>query len=265
MMLREALIVIGIVSLGCNAQAAQPASPNPAQAAAAPPAAPASPPAGAGPAASPPSPAAATAAPAAAGAPASSAPAPGAATKPAAPDLARGQKLAAEVCAACHGPDGNSPLPENPRIAGQVADYIAKQLVDYKVAKERKNPIMQAIAAQLSDEDIRAVSAHFAQQKPRPGTARGQELVALGQKIYRGGISAAGVPACASCHGPAGVGIPALYPQLAGQHAQYTAAQLRAFRSSERLNDPNQMMRTIASRLSEREIAALSEYIAGLR
>jgi cytochrome c553 len=179
--------------------------------------------------------------------------------------LARGQKLAGEVCAACHGPDGNSPLPENPRLAGQVADYIAKQLVDYKTAKERKNPIMQAIAAQLSEEDIRAVSAYFAQQKPRPGTARGQELVALGQKIYRGGIAAAGVPACSACHGPAGVGVPSLYPQLAGQHAQYTATQLRAFRSSERLNDPNQMMRTIASRLSEREIAALSEYIAGLR
>lgn len=259
MRLREALIVIGIASLGGNAQAAQPPSPNPqaAPATAPAPAAPAAPPSAA-PTATPP---AATAP----GAPVAAAPTAPAAAKPAAPDLARGQKLAGEVCAACHGPDGNSPLPENPRIAGQVADYIAKQLVDYKAAKERKNPIMQAIAAQLSEDDIRAVSAYFARQEPRPGTARGQELVALGQKIYRGGIGAAGVPACSSCHGPAGVGVPSLYPQLAGQHAQYTAAQLRAFRSSERLNDPNQMMRTIASRLSEREIAAVSEYIAGLR
>ena len=254
MRLREAVIVIGIGLLGGSVHAAQPATPAPA--------------ASASNADKPVVPAAATqpaqpAAPAAASAP--SAPTAAPAAKPAPVDLARGQKLAAEVCAACHGPDGNSPLPENPRLAGQVADYIAKQLLDYKAAKERMNPIMQAIAAQLSDEDIRAVSEYFARQQPRPGVGRNQELVALGQKIYRGGIPATGVPACAACHGPAGVGVPSLYPQLAGQHAQYTAGQLRAFRGNERINDPNQMMRMIASRLSEREIAALSEYIAGLR
>jgi cytochrome c553 len=179
-------------------------------------------------------------------------------------DLARGQKIAAEVCAACHGPDGNSPLPENPKLAAQAADYIAKQLADYKAGKERKSPIMSPMAAPLSEADMRAVAAHYAVQKPRPGAARNKETVSLGQKLYRGGNPATGVPACSGCHGPDGAGIPAQYPRLSGQHAQYTVAQLRAFRSVERSNDPNQMMRAIAARMSDQEIAAVADYISGL-
>jgi cytochrome c553 len=179
-------------------------------------------------------------------------------------DLARGQKIAAEVCAACHGPDGNSPLPENPKLAAQAADYIAKQLADYKAGKERKSPIMSPMAAPLSEADMRAVAAHYAVQKPRPGAARNKETVSLGQKLYRGGNSATGVPACSGCHGPDGAGIPAQYPRLSGQHAQYTVAQLRAFRAMERSNDPNQMMRAIAARMSDQEIAAVADYISGL-
>jgi cytochrome c553 len=181
------------------------------------------------------------------------------------PDLARGQKLAADVCAACHGADGNSVLPANPKLAAQIADYTAKQLADYKANKERKNPIMMAMAAPLSAEDMRAVAAYFASQKPKPGAARNKETVTLGQKLYRGGNAATGVPACAACHGPDGSGILAQYPRLSGQFADYTAAQLRAFRSVERANDPNQTMRNIAARMSDREIAAVADYIAGLQ
>lgn len=186
------------------------------------------------------------------------------AAEPAKPDLARGQKIAGEVCAACHGPDGNSPLPENPKIAAQPAAYIFKQLSDYKAGKERKDPIMSAIAAPLSVEDMRAVAAHYASQKPRPGAARNKETVEMAQRLYRAGNPETGVPACSGCHGPAGAGIPAQYPRLSGQHAQYTAHELRAFRSGERSNDPNQMMRAIASRLSDAEIEAVADYISGL-
>lgn len=180
------------------------------------------------------------------------------------PDIARGQKIATEVCAACHGADGNSTVAANPKLAAQIADYTAKQLADYKSNKERKNPIMMAMAAPLSEDDMRAVAAFFASQKAQPGAARNKETVSLGQKLYRSGNAATGVPACAACHGPAGTGIPAQYPRLSGQFAAYTAAQLRAFRSAERANDPNQTMRMIAARLSDQEIAAVADYIAGL-
>ena len=124
------------------------------------------------------------------------------------PDIARGQKIVGEVCAACHGADGNSPLPANPKLAAQIADYTAKQLADYKANKDRKNPVMMAMAAPLSDDDMRAVAAFFASQKPRPGAARNKETVSLGQKLYRGGNAASGVPACSACHGPTGAGTP---------------------------------------------------------
>ena len=180
------------------------------------------------------------------------------------PDRALGQKIAGQVCAACHGPDGNSPLPENPKLAGQVYDYIVKQLADYKAGKERKNPIMASMVAPLSETDMRAVAAHYAAQKPRIGAARNKDTVALGQKLWRGGNPETGVPACSACHGPDGSGIPSQFPRLSGQHAEYTIAQLKAFRSGERANDPNQMMRMIAARMSEAEIAAVADYIAGL-
>ncbi len=180
-------------------------------------------------------------------------------------DSAKGQKIASQVCAACHGADGNSAAPANPHLAGQHAEYLAKQLHDFKANKDRKNPVMMGMATPLSADDIRDVAAHYAAQKPKPAAAKDKELVALGQKIYRGGIVATGVPACAACHGPNGAGIPAQYPRLAGQFPEYTASQLRAFRSEERANDANRMMRGFAGRMTDREILAVSEYLAGLR
>jgi cytochrome c553 len=185
-------------------------------------------------------------------------------------DAAKGQEIAGKVCAACHGPDGNSPLAANPSIAGQHPEYIYKQLGNFKSKDgkpaERASAIMAGMAAGLSDDDMKNVAAYYSSQTPRPRTARGgDELVKLGQLIYRGGIAAKSVPACASCHSPNGAGLPAQYPRVGGQHAEYTAAQLKAFRAGDRKNDQNSMMRTVAAKLSDREMAAVSEYLAGLR
>lgn len=184
-------------------------------------------------------------------------------------DPAKGEAVASKVCSACHGPDGNSPAAANPILAGQHADYTAKQLANFKPQEgkpaERPNPIMAGMAAALSADDMRNVAAWFESQKPKPRAARDQKLVKLGQAVYRGGVAARGVAACTACHGPTGAGIPAQFPRLAGQYAEYTIAQLKAFRSGERGNDPNRMMRSIAERLSDQEIAALADYIAGLR
>lgn len=185
-------------------------------------------------------------------------------------DAAKGQEIAAKVCAACHGPDGNSPLAVNPSLAGQHPEYIYKQLGNFKPKggkpPERNNAVMAGMVAPLSDDDMKNVAAYYASQRPRPRAARGgEELIKQGQLIYRGGIAAKNVAACASCHSPNGAGLPAQYPRVSAQHAEYTAAQLKAFRAGERANDPNNMMRTVAARLSDREIAAVSEYIAGLR
>ena len=184
-----------------------------------------------------------------------------AATKP---DLAKGQ-AAAIVCAACHGGDGNSAIAINPSLAGQHPQYITKQLMNFK-SGERKNEIMKGMAATLAtDQDMKNVAAYFATQKPRPGIARDQALVDAGRKIYRGGDAATGVPACMACHSPSGAGIPAQYPRLAGQMKEYTLAQLKSFRAGERANDNAEMMRTIASRLSDKQMDALAEYVSGLQ
>ena len=184
-------------------------------------------------------------------------------------DAAKGQQTASQVCAACHGPDGNSPLPVNPNLAGQHPEYIFKQLSNFKSASgkaaERVNPIMAGIAAPLNESQMKDVAAYYSSQAPRPRQGRDQKLVEAGQAIYRGGITAKGVAACAACHSPSGAGMPAQFPRIAGQHAEYTAAQLKAFRSGERANDVNRMMRLTAGKLSDYEIAAVSEYIAGLR
>ncbi len=182
-----------------------------------------------------------------------------------APDLALGQKIASQVCAACHGVNGQGVAAANPHLAGQHADYLVKQLADFKANTDRKNPVMMAMAQPLSADDMRAVAAHYASQKPIVSAASNKDLVALGQKLFRGGNAATGVPACAACHAPNGAGIPAQYPRLSGQFAEYTAAQLKAFRALERANDANQMMRAIASRMTDQEIAAVAEYIAGLQ
>ncbi len=179
-------------------------------------------------------------------------------------DLAKGQ-AAAITCAACHGGDGNSAIAINPSLAGQHPEYITKQLMNFK-SGERNNAIMKGMVAVLAtDEDMKNVAAYYAAQKPRPGIARDQVLVDIGQKIYRGGDIAAGVPACAGCHSPSGAGIPAQYPRLAGQMKEYTYAQLRAFKAGERANDNAAMMRTIAGRLSEKQMEALAEYVSGLQ
>ena len=179
-------------------------------------------------------------------------------------DPAQAQPIVAKVCAACHGTDGNSVIPANPVLAGQHADYVAKQLANYK-SGERKNPVMQGMSAPLSAADIKNLGAYFEAQKPKSRAAKSPELVKIGQQIYRGGIAAKGIPACASCHGPSGGGIPAQFPRVAGQYSEYTVAQLQAFRAGERINDPNKMMSATATKMSDQEIKAVAEYIAGLR
>lgn len=184
-------------------------------------------------------------------------------------DLAKGQKIATEVCAACHGPDGNSVASANPKLASQIPEYLSKQLANFKPGKdnkaERPSNIMAGFAAPLSLDDMRNVAAYYAAQKLKPEKARNKETIELGQKIYRAGVAEKGVAACAGCHGATGEGIPVQYPQISGQFAEYIEAQLKAFRSGERANDPNKMMQMTAGRLSDAEIKAVSDYVAGLR
>lgn len=204
---------------------------------------------------------------AALGVAASMMPAVGMAQDNARPDLAAGEKIVSTVCAACHGPDGNSPTSANPSLAGQHPEYLAKQLRDFKPVEgaepARPSALMTGFAAGLSEQDIVDVSAYFAAQKLKPASATQKDLVELGRQIYRGGIASKGVPACAACHGPTGAGIPVQYPRLHGQYAEYTAAELTKFRQGERNN--NVQMTEIAARLSDAEIRAVSDYIAGLR
>ncbi len=180
------------------------------------------------------------------------------------PDPAKGQAIVKQVCAACHGEDGNSTSPANPKLAGQPAAYIVLQLVSFKENKDRKNPVMFGMASPLSPEDMQNVAAYFSQQKARQGAAKNPKILSLGQKLYRGGDSARELPACAGCHGPTGAGVPVLYPRLGGQYAEYLDAQLKAFRAGDRSNDPNHMMRDVAGKLKDADIAALADYIAGL-
>lgn len=189
------------------------------------------------------------------------------ADKPAAKiDTARGSQIASQVCAACHAADGNSPAAANPKLAGQHPEYMTRQLASFKENKARKNPIMMGFATALTAEDAANVSAYYAAQKPdAKGAARNPAAAKLGEKIYRGGVADKGIAACAGCHGPAGAGIPAQYPRIAGQWADYTRAQLMAFRVGERQNDPQGMMRGVAAKLSDKEIEAVADYIAGLK
>ncbi len=184
-------------------------------------------------------------------------------------DPAKGKIVAETICVACHGVDGNSQDAANPRLAGQIEEYLYKQLSNFVGTEEkpalRDNAIMAGMASMLSDEDMRNVAAWFASQKLTPAAAQDESKIALGQRLWRQGDFAKGIPACAGCHGPAGAGMPAQYPRLSGQFAEYTAAQLKAFRVEERGNDPEKMMRMIAAKLSDVEIQAVSEYAAGLR
>ncbi len=184
-------------------------------------------------------------------------------------DPAKGKVIAETVCVACHGADGNSPASANPHLAGQVPEYIVKQLKNFKAVDgkpaARNNPIMAGMAAPLSDEDMKNVAAWFGSQKAKGAAAKDETKIDLGKKLWRQGDFKKGIPACAGCHGPAGAGLPAQYPRLAGQFPEYTEAQLKAFRTEERANDPEKMMRTIAAKLSDVEIKAVAEYAAGLR
>jgi cytochrome c553 len=184
-----------------------------------------------------------------------------AASPAAKPDLAKGQATA-EVCQACHSADGTRGAPANPIIAGQFPEYLVKQLHDFKAGK-RENAIMQGMAAPLTDEDIVNVAAFYAGKQAKPGAAKNKATVLTGERIWRGGITDRMIPACAGCHGPAGAGLPVQYPMLAGQHADYTEAQLRAFRAGERAN--NVPMAGVAAKMNDAEIKAVSDYIAGLR
>ncbi len=186
----------------------------------------------------------------------------GAAPAPAKLDLTQGSAKYAAVCAACHGADGNSGTPANPKLAQQHPDYLVKQLQEFKNGK-RSSQVMQAFAAQLSEADMKNIAYWVGSQKAKPGFAKDKELVALGERIYRGGIAEKQVAACAGCHSPNGAGVPSQYPRLSGQHADYTTAQLVAFRDNSRKNSTQ--MSQIAFRLNEREIKAVADYIAGLR
>jgi cytochrome c553 len=184
--------------------------------------------------------------------------------KPAGPkiDATAGAAKYAAVCAACHGADGNAAAPENPKLAGQHPEYLLKQLQEFKAGK-RKNAVMQGFASTLSDEDMRNIAAWATSQKAKPGFAKDKALVAVGERIYKGGIQDRQIAACAGCHSPSGAGIPSQYPRLAGQHADYIASSLKSYRDGSRSN--NLVMTQVAAKMNDREIKAVSDYLAGLR
>lgn len=185
-----------------------------------------------------------------------------AAAKVTKPDLVKGEASFTAVCVSCHGAEGNSAIAVNPKLAQQHPEYLVKQLQEFKAGK-RKNAIMQAIASALSNDDMRNISYWVASKKAKPGFAKDKDLVALGERIYRGGVADRQVAACAGCHSPNGAGIPAQYPRLAGQQAEYVATQLTNFRDGVRLN--SLQMSQIAAKLNDREIRALADYVGGLR
>ena len=197
------------------------------------------------------------------------------AAEPAAPaakaDLAKGEATYTAVCAACHGADGNSGSPAYPKLALQHPDYLVKQLQEFKSGK-RANAIMMGMAAGLSDADMKNVAAWVGSKTSAPNFAKEKDLVVLGERIYRGGVAERQIAACAGCHNPTGAGIPAQYPRLAGQHADYTVAQLTAFRehgtkgAGQTVGRGNSIqMSGVAAKLNDREIKAVADYVAGLR
>ena len=186
------------------------------------------------------------------------------------PDLTHAKQLADTICAACHGADGNSAAAINPNLAGLGAEYITRQLQHFN-AGIRVNPVMSAMAATLTPEDMVALGLFYTQQTPKPGTAKDPALVKTGQVLFRGGVATTGLPACSACHSPNGAGIPKNYPRLAGQHADYTHAQLKAFKTGERGADKDgkdvqgRIMATIAQKMTDDQMKALADYTAGLR
>lgn len=177
-------------------------------------------------------------------------------------DAAAGQAKSA-LCSTCHGADGNSELSINPKLAGQSANYIVKQLMDYK-SGARANATMAAMVGSLSPQDMQDIAAWYSSQQVTLAGADAETLE-LGQRIYRGGNKELGVAACAACHSPTGSGNePAGFPSLSGQHVDYTLAQLKSFRSGARANDSSSMMRSVVERLTDKELEALASYVSGL-
>lgn len=179
-------------------------------------------------------------------------------------------KQKSAVCAACHGPDGNSAIPMNPKIAGQHENYLVKQLKEFKLAGQsggeegRNNPVMNGMAMPLSEQDMQDLAAYFAGQQPKDGTTP-ESAVEAGAALYRGGNLERGVTACIACHGPRGNGMQlAGFPDISGQHPEYIVAQLKAFQNGARHNDMNAMMRDVAMKLSDEEMQVLADYLAGL-
>jgi cytochrome c553 len=173
-------------------------------------------------------------------------------------DAARGLP----ACVSCHGANGNSTMTVNPKLAGQIEAYTYKQLVDFTSPK-RNNPVMSTYSKMLTDDEKKHIAAYLTTQVQKPGAAKNKDTVELGKKIYRGGIAERGVAACASCHGANGAGMPSQYPRLAGQHQDYTVAQLASFKGGARAN--SDQMTTLAKRMSDEEMKAVADYIAGLK
>lgn len=179
-------------------------------------------------------------------------------------------KSKSAACAGCHGPDGNSPAPAFPKIAGQSERYLYKQLQDIK-SNVRPVPVMTPIVANLTDQDLADLAAYYAAQKPSTNQAK-KDIIAKGEQIYRAGLRDRGVPACQACHSPTGSGNgPAGFPRLGGQHADYIVAQLKAYRAAAdgdaagRANDgETKTMRSIAAYMTDSEIAAVANYVSGL-
>jgi cytochrome c553 len=166
------------------------------------------------------------------------------------------------ACVTCHGAAGNSTIVQNPKLAGQHEVYLSKQLANFK-GPDRAQPVMTTFAKALNDSDIKNVAAYLARQQIKSGAAKNKDTIDFGKKIYRGGIAEKNIPACASCHGPTGAGIPDQYPRIGAQHQDYTIAQLTNFRTGSRKNSAQ--MLTIAKRMSDDEMKAVADYIAGMR
>jgi cytochrome c553 len=182
--------------------------------------------------------------------------------KAAKPDTTKGSAIYGQMCASCHGADGNSGSPENPKLAGQHPEYLVKQLQEFKSGK-RASAVMSGMVAALSEADMKGIAYWLGEQKAKTGFAKDKELVAMGERIYRGGIADRNIAACAGCHNPTGAGIPAQFPRVGGQHAAYSEAQLKAFRDGARKNSVQ--MTQIAAKMNDKEIKAVSDYMAGLR
>jgi cytochrome c553 len=177
------------------------------------------------------------------------------------PDLVKGAAISAQVCAACHTADGSRGSPANPILQGQHPEYLVKQLTEFKSGK-RANAIMMGMAATLTPDDMKNVAAFYASKTAKPGFGKNKDLSTLGEKIYKGGIADRQIAACAGCHSPTGAGMPSQYPRIGGQHGDYVEAQLNAYRAGTRGNNPT--MLSIAAKMNDKEIKAVSDYIAGL-